>query len=283
MTATAQVPKKLRDYLKEDDFLTALRSILPKHLTPERVVALVILQQTKAPLLAECDPKTVLRAVMEASKLGLEIGRTAHLVPFKNRRRGVYECQMIPDYRGLIQLVVQARSAQHIDARVVYDGDVFAVQLGSEPRITHLPALDGDRSPEAIKAFYAVAHLASGLTVFPDPMTRDEVDAIRDRSRAKDDGPWVTDYVAMGKKTVVKQLCKFLPQTPEIAAAIELDNRAETGEIGHVNELIDSSDSVNAAVAEETQDRVEALKQRLGAGTKDSTPGGVSPRSGSEG
>jgi recombination protein RecT len=54
-------------------------------------------------------------------------------------------------------------------------------------------------------------------------MTKDEVDAIRKRSRSGSSGPWVTDYGEMAKKTSLRRLCKLLPLSPEVAEHIERD------------------------------------------------------------
>jgi recombination protein RecT len=264
--STAVAPAK-KAALTFEDLLERMKprleAILPKHLTAERMVALASLAATKTPKLRECQPLSLFNAIMNASRLGLEIGQYAHLVPFRNNKLNITECVMIPDYRGLISLAVRSEKVVHIDARVVYDGDAFAYVLGSSPRIDHAPKIGTPRGDEHVIGFYAVAHLATGMTVFDEPMTKAEVDAVRGRSRAKDDGPWVTDYQAMGKKTVVKRLAKFLPQTPEMAAAVELDNRAETGEVGTVSDIIDSAESVNQAVAQSTKEKAEALKERL--------------------
>lgn len=259
---TKAPPKKVVTFADLLDYAKPhIASILPKHLTAERALALADLAASKTPRLKECTPLSLFNSIVLASRLGLEIGQHAYLVPYKNH--GVYECVFIPDYRGLIALAVRSGKVKHIDARVVYKTDIFDYELGSAPKITHRPNLDGDRSQDQIRAFYMVAHLADGTTVFDEPMSKKEVDAIRARSRAKDDGPWVTDYVAMGKKTVVKRGCKFLPQTPELAAAIEADNRAETGEVGMVSDIIDTSQSLNQRVADQTREKIDDLRERL--------------------
>jgi recombination protein RecT len=245
-----------------------IAAILPKHLTPERMVALATLAATKTPKLKECTPLTLFNAIVNASKLGLEIGTQAHLVPFRNSKANATECVMIPDYRGLISLAIRSGHVRHIDARAVYTGDEFDYQLGTDPKIVHKPKFDAPHVQQNIIAFYAVAHLDDDAVGF-EVMSKAEVDAIRGRSRASQDGPWVTDYEAMGKKTVVKRLAKFLPQTPQMAAAVELDNRAETGEISTVSDIIDSSDSINQAVAQSTKERAEALKEKLGGQSSD--------------
>ena len=250
-------------------WIPAMEKVLPRHLTGERMLALVNLVANKTPKLKDCaltkgGQLSLYTAVMHASRLGLEIGSHAHIVPFENRRAGIVEAVLIPDYRGLIHLAVGSGKVQHVDARVVYDGDDFDYQLGTQPLIRHKPKLREAVPADAqIVAFYAVAHL-NGVSGF-EVMSKAEVDAIRARSRAKDDGPWVTDYPMMGRKTVVKRLAKFLPQTPELQAAIELDNRAETGQVGTVSDIIDSPDSVNEAVAEQTRQKAEDLKARMAA------------------
>jgi len=55
-------------------------------------------------------------------------------------------------------------------------------------------------------------------------MTREEVEAVRRRSRASGNGPWVTDWSEMAKKTVFRRLSKWLPLSPEIADAVEGDD-----------------------------------------------------------
>jgi len=260
-TAVAKKPMSFDELLEWAK--PKIAAVLPKHITPERMVALVTLAAMKTPRLKECQPLSLVNALFNASRLGLEIGQHAHLVPFRNNKLGITECVLIPDYRGLIGLAVRSGKVKHIDARVVYKDDEFDYQLGSAPFIKHKPKLDGDRSDGNIFAFYSVAHLVDGTPVFDEPMSKAEVDAVRARSRAKDDGPWVTDYVAMGKKTVVKRAAKFLPQSPEFAAAIELDNRAETGEISTVSDIIDSRDSLNAQVAQSTQEKLNDLKDRM--------------------
>jgi len=55
-------------------------------------------------------------------------------------------------------------------------------------------------------------------------MTKDEVEAIRKRSRAGKSGPWVTDWGEMAKKTVVRRLSKMLPLSSEIMDYVSADD-----------------------------------------------------------
>jgi len=60
-------------------------------------------------------------------------------------------------------------------------------------------------------------------------MWRRQVEEIRKRSKASSDGPWVTDWDEMAKKTVLRRLCKLLPASIELQTAVSLDERAEAG------------------------------------------------------
>lgn len=260
---TVAVVKKPSEIKTFGDLLTWVRpqldKILPKYITPERFFQLVVLASHKTPKLKECTPLSLINAIMSSARLGLEIGSKAHLVPFKN------ECVLIPDYRGLADLARNGGKVRHIDARVVYTDDDFDFALGDKPFVKHRPKLRAVAGPKGdgdIIAFYAVAQMPDGFSAF-EVMSKAEVDAIRGRSRAKDDGPWVSDYPMMGRKTVLKRLCKFLPQSPELQAAIELDNRGETGEVGNLSDIIDSPESINQAVADSTRQKAEELKEKL--------------------
>src|SRR3990172_1714357 len=68
-----------------------------------------------------------------------------------------------------------------------------------------------------------------------ETMTVAEIEAHRKRSRARDDGPWVTDWAAMAKKTLVRVGFKMLPKTPEIIRGAQLDADADLGQTGAVD------------------------------------------------
>ena len=67
-----------------------------------------------------------------------------------------------------------------------------------------------------------VAHFRDGGHYF-EVMSKAEVDSIRKRSKASDRGPWVTDYEAMAKKTVVRRAFPYLPVSVESALDVAAD------------------------------------------------------------
>lgn len=206
---------------------------LPNQMNPDRMarIATTVIRQT--PALARCTPESFLGALLTASQLGLEPGPIgeAYLVPYGQ------VCTFVPGYRGLIKLARNSGQLRDIWAEVVFANDTFRYSLGLHRDLVHEPA-SGDRGKPV--AVYAAAQLVDGGTPFV-VMTVDEVEAIRGRSRAGKNGPWVTDWAAMAKKTVVKQLMKWLPLSAEVAAATVLDGsvRTDIGALPDVPTFID--------------------------------------------
>lgn len=217
---------------------SAMEAVLPKHLTPDRLIKIASVAVSRNELLKKCTPLSIVVAVMTAAQLGLDCGGalgSAYLVPFKrskkvggDRWQTNYECQLIIGYRGLIDLARRSGHIMSIESRVVYQNDLFDVEYGREGvQLKHKPALDAD--PGQMRLVYALATLKDGGHQF-ELMTRTQIDGIKARSQAKDNGPWVTDYDEMARKTVVKRLCKSLPLSTEFHEAIVLENRNEYGE-----------------------------------------------------
>lgn len=229
-------------------------------MTGEQLCRIAHMEVIRNEDLAACNPVTILNSVYDAARLGLLIGREAHLVPFKKR------CQMIPDYRGYVKLVYGSGLVSMIDAKPVFEADEFQVVEGTAMRIHHVPDYTINRElSEDILFVYAVAWLhGANMPVF-HVMNRDAVDKIRDASAMSGGIPWKKWYDRMALKSVMKYLCdKRLPATrvrglPDL---IELDNRAEIGKATSATSWEDKGD-VEAQISEETEIRKEDLKQAL--------------------
>jgi recombination protein RecT len=224
--ASNKTPLTVRGVLEQ--YKEQIAAALPQHLTAERMVRLALTETRRNYLLGQADPISLFGAVVQASQLGLEIGAGgAWLVPFRNKKKGIVEVQCIPDYRGLIKLARNSGEIGKFIARPVFDGDFFEYDFGTNERIEHKPR--GETDPKKIVAVYAIAKSRDGSWEQFDVMLRPEIEAIRKRSKAGTDGPWVTDYGPMACKSVVKRLCKYLPQSPQLANALRLDDDAEIG------------------------------------------------------
>jgi recombination protein RecT len=189
-------------------------------LNPERFtrVALTVIRQS--PKLQRCRPESLLGALMTSAQLGLEPGPLgeAYLVPFGE------QVTFIPGYRGLLKLAWNSGQLKHIAARVVYEADAFDYAYGLHPDLTHKPAR-GDRG--GITDVYACAVLLDGGAEF-EVLSVADVESVRARSRAAKDGPWVTDWEAMARKTAVRQLAKWLPMATTLTRAIVAEGSVRT-------------------------------------------------------
>lgn len=212
--ALAKQPATLKDLLSGEKFMKAVADIAPKVMRPDRFIRAAIMAMTRVPKLAECTRESFFLAMMNCAFYGLEPdGRRAHLIPFKNKRvqPNIVECQLIIDYKGLAELVRRSGDVSFIHADAVYPDDQFEVTYGTGGHLTHTP---GDDRTGKAKKFYSYVRLKDGSEDF-DVMTLKEVEKIRARSKSPDDGPWVTDFNEMGKKTVFRRHSKWLPLSPE--------------------------------------------------------------------
>lgn len=177
----------LRNEIESPAFKDAVAKVLPKILPPDRFVRVAITAMTRTPKLRECDRASFFSAMLSLAQTGLEPdGRRAHLIPFENRKRGVVECQLIIDYKGLAELAMRSGLLSYLHADVVRDGDIFDYSLGEiREHIPHYLRRDQGKPEKSgnVYAAYAVARFKDG-SAKAEVMSVDEVNAIRSRSRA---------------------------------------------------------------------------------------------------
>ena len=217
----------IRDVIQRQG--SELQKQVPRHIDAGRFLRTtltVVMQNAK---LLECTPQSIAGAMMQAGAWGLELDPglgQAYLVPYYDRRNDRNLAQLQIGYQGLITLALRSQQVKKIIARAVYAKDTFHYSFGLEETLEHVPSSEEDPGP--LIYVYAVATLDSGEKQF-DVMSQTDVEKTRKRSRAGSAGPWVTDYDAMAKKTVVRRLCKFLPKSTELAQVIEREDRFEQG------------------------------------------------------
>lgn len=219
-----QQPRTIADIIKSQ--WHKVEAIMPKHLSSERLYQLALSAVDHEPKLAQCDITTLLSCVMKCSALGLEpsavdgLGR-AYILPFYNSKARKMEATFILGYKGMIDLARRSGEIASIASRAVYEGDEFSYEFGLDEHCRHIPHAI-DRTPDKLTHVYMVAKFKDG-GYYLDVMTRAEVDAIRKRSKAGTSGPWVTDYEAMAKKTVVRRAFPYLPVSIEAQGAASAD------------------------------------------------------------
>jgi len=113
----------VRKFITSPKAMEAIAMALPKHMTPDKMARVVITAITRTPKLLDCTPQSIMRAVIEASQLGLmPDGVLGHgyILPYK--KTAVF----IPGYKGLLDLARRSGELSWVQAHVVYENDEFS-------------------------------------------------------------------------------------------------------------------------------------------------------------
>ncbi len=165
--------------------------------------------------LQECEPYTLMFAALKATALNLPIEPSlgmAHVIPFKNKKRGVTEAQFQLGYKGFQQLALRTGQYKHINTTDVREGE-----LGKRNRLTgeiewNWIEDEAKRLETPIIGYVNYFKLLNGFesTFY---MSKEEMNqhALRYsqtyRSTTpyiKEQSKWSTDFDGMARKTVIK-------------------------------------------------------------------------------
>lgn len=209
-------------YIKK--YESTIMQVLPKHMDPERLTRICLTTIRTNPKLLQCDIASLMASVVQCATLGLEPGLLGHayILPYKSKDKGM-QAQLIIGFKGMIDLARRSGNIQSISAHEVYENDLLELTYGLEERLVHIPWHLRDEKqdkPGDIRGAYMVAHFTDGGH-YLHYMSKAEIDAHRARSKSANNGPWVSDYVEMAKKTVVRAGWKWLPISIEIAEKVE--------------------------------------------------------------
>lgn len=248
--ALAKKPLTIRDWLQTDTLKNQIAQALPKNVCSiDRFMRVLFTSMQKTPKLLSCTQESLFSAFMSCGQLGIEPdGRRAHLIPYGTT------CQLIIDYKGLVELALRSGLVSKIHADIVCEKDVFEYDLG-EIR-AHKVDWKSERGP--MYAAYALVQMKDGATACA-VMSKREIDGIRKRSRAGSSGPWVSDYDEMAKKTAFRRLSKWIPLSPELRTAIEVNDESE-GSIDIKAEVIPPEIPIDPFASDEAKASVRKLE-----------------------
>lgn len=251
---------KLNTYLmsREKNLATYARNSVK----PAAMIRLAVYEFANSEWLQRCAPETVYASLITAAQLGLEpsgVRGEAYLVPFKGK------CTLIPGWRGLIKLALRSKAVKSVYAHVVYVGDDFAVRLGTDVHIHHVPALNTSDEQREVIAAYAVAILENGERDI-EVMDRYELDKLRQfaaSGRGGKDGPAYQQWAdQMYRKAPIRRLCKRLPLGDDYFLAAKLDELHEQGKPEEIAQFIDVPAEVVEQSQGETTSRIQQAADR---------------------
>ncbi len=265
--------ENLSQLLSHPDFKERIGQAAGKYVSADRMIRTFALAVQKTPKLAQVSPMSFMGACITLAWLSLEPNTPlglAHMIPFdvkkwnpETRKRETVrtDVQVIVGYQGYLELMYRSEKVLEVHCDVVWKGDEFSYEYGSNRHLRHKPSR-GTHAPDEMPEYaYAYAKFDKGGEDFI-VMTLADVLTIRARSQgyqsamyAYDDAvkankdpkkdkrwsesPWVKDFPAMMKKTPLRAAQKYWPRSVEIATAATIDGDAsvidfskiETGEM----------------------------------------------------
>lgn len=255
-----------------------LRDVLPKHLTPERMIRMARLMIHTNSRLRECSGLSIVAALVQAGYYGLEIGTEAHIVPFDG------QAVMIPDYRGMLKRARNSGQVSNVIPDVVRKGDKFIISRGMNPNLIHEPLLTGKHDEAGqerpITHFYCCVWLKDAPYPQFEVMTEAEMREFRDRTPTafRKKGPWWDEatYWRMGLKTIMKRTLNLCPLASEDLMLIQNDDKVDAGLLPSPQEILgmhttgnvvipyDPADgSAGAQEAEQAKDPLNTLADKV--------------------
>jgi len=217
--------------------------------------------------LAKCAPDSIVKAVANVALTGLSLDpsrKLAYLIP----RGG--QAILQPSYRGLMKSVTSSGTVIAFEAKVVYKGDDFQFQEGSDPFIKH-QSLDlkedlttddlkllteREQNPyKAMRCAYSVAILPEGVRSFVI-MPRWRIDKIKACAKGTDrsTSPWKAWPEEQIRKTVLAYHTKTLDVGEKAAQAVQLfhDNDG-------LEKIAEEVRGLHAMITDNSQEGVEVI------------------------
>lgn len=204
-----------------------LQAALPRQFSADRLIQLAYTTIRRDQRLMDCTVPSLAGAVMDAARLGLEVGvlGQGYIVGYKNN--GVREAQFIPGWQGLVDLVGRAGCAEAWTG-AVFEGDAFDWAYGDTPYINHKPC--GEDNPERMTHVYACGRINGTRHPIIEVWPIEKVWRHRDRYNRIGEGHYSYKHPEMyARKIVLLQVLKYLPKSPLLTAAIEASNYEDQG------------------------------------------------------
>lgn len=232
MNAIAKKPlrqvQNVQQLLMNDMARDQLAMVAAGHMKPERMMRIMAQSIRKTPKLGQCEPLSLLGAMMACASLGLEPGGPdghAYLLPFENKRKGITEVQLIIGYKGYLARAWRSGIVKSIQVGIHYsDDEHWLYRKGSDAILEHI---EGPQEGEKLHAYCIVKVVNGGLegeivTCLPWKQimkTRDNSNGWKTavRYNKTKDSPWFTHEDAMAIKTSVRKTAQsgLLPMSSD--------------------------------------------------------------------
>lgn len=256
----------ISQYLNSDSVKKHVEGIL-KERAPQLMTSLISLANL-TPGLAKCEPKTLLYCGMKAASLNLPLDNNlgfAYAVPYNNNKTRVTEAQFQAGYRAFIQLAQRSGQYKKINVLEIRQGELKTWDpFTEELELVLIEDID-KREKLAVIGYAGMFELLNGfkkVTYWP----KDRILKHAKRfSKTFNKGPWQTDFDAMAKKTVIKELIsKWGPMSIQLQETVKFDQSVirENDDGAEIPDYIDAQFEAEDETTEPSQDDLEAEFQR---------------------
>ena len=199
IVARTPLEAQLRDPGRQMEIMRAMPFDSPKtkHALMQQFVDLA---RNPPKSIANASPASLFECVLGAARLGLQLNGPLHqasAVCYGNT------AQLIVEYRGLVKLM-RAGGVKEIHTGLVHENDKYE---WTERDFRLSRTLSDDRG-EAVGAYCKLV-MQDGSNQC-EVMTKAEIEHVRQKSKAKNSGPWVTDWGQMARKTVLRRAANLV-------------------------------------------------------------------------
>ena len=245
---------KFSYWITTDGYKAMIANVLRDPTRADRFVANIMAAYTINPALYNCEAYSILASGLLGESLGLspspQLGEF-YMVPYEDKKAGVTKAQFQLGYIGLKQLAMNTGCYKRISVVTVKKGelkkfDPFTGVHEFEPITDPIK-----RAAAETMGYYGYYELLNGYRE-DLYMTREEMERHADRySKAfkmsvyrdiksgkikqadmwKYSSPWYTAFETMAHKTIIRQLLKTAPKSPDMRRALESDNAVITKDL----------------------------------------------------
>lgn len=202
-----KIDDRLMTYLNSKDSVTKFKNT-------------VLMAASRNPYLYKLDQVSLLKACQLAAADGLvPDGREAALVPFGK------QVQYLPMYQGLLKKVRNTGELATIFCDVVYENDEFDYFINQDgQQFYHKPRFMEDRGEMCLA--YAHAKLKDG-SIQIEILDKERIEKARKTSKSSggESSPWNQWTAEMWKKTALRAICKYLPQSVDLENVFGSDDK----------------------------------------------------------
>jgi recombination protein RecT len=212
------------------------------------------------PLLENTTPRSRLISAIYIAKLGLNPDPNVGLVyvlPFKN------EAKPVLGYKGMIELARRSGLVVDIAAQPIFQHDFFEYHEGTDHRLVWKPYwMNNEKTTgqsklddENVIGAFSIATFKDGHQSFKVIGMR-EIQKAQNASPSKNSSysPWKSgSFPEMAAKTAIRRHANTLPQSPELAMALMIENSIETGEALQIPDEILEAAKANPELVEKIQ------------------------------